>query len=141
MACEVQDRSPIEQRILDIGLGGDHHLYPKILLKFLFFDEFDELIVLQLIADLVIDGDLILLRDCHQWIREEICNIDGSNTLLPSFFLFLALLYDPVDVVVESVELFGVAVEELQQILFVLNIFEEDLDLEDAILIEGEVDV
>lgn len=31
--------------------------------------------------------------------------------------------------------------EELQQVLLVLNIVEEDLDLEDAILVEGEVDV
>lgn len=31
--------------------------------------------------------------------------------------------------------------EELQQVLFVLNIIEEDLDLEDAVLIEREVDV
>lgn len=113
MACEVQDRSPIEQRILDVGLGGDHHLYPKILLKFLFLDELNELIVLQLIADLMIDRDLILLRDSHQRICEEVRNIDGSHTLLPSLFLFLALLYDPVDVVVQSIELFGVAVEEL----------------------------
>lgn len=46
VACKMQDRSAIEQRILDVGFGGDHHFYPKILLKFLFLDKLYKLIVL-----------------------------------------------------------------------------------------------
>lgn len=54
----------------------------------------------------MIDRDLILLRDRHKWIRKEVRNIDRPHTLLPPLFLLLALLYDPVDVVVQSIELF-----------------------------------
>ena len=141
VAGEVQHGGPVEERVLDVGLGGHHHLYPEVLEELLFLDEFYELVVLELVADLVVDGDLVLLGDCDQGICEEVGDIDGPEALLAALLLLLALLNDPVDVAVEPVELLGVAVEELEQVLLVLDVLEQDPDLEGAVLVEGEGDV
>lgn len=89
----------------------------------------------------MIDSYLILLRDGDQRIREEVSNIDRSDTLLPALFFLLALLNDPIDVIAQPRKLFRVAMKELEKVLLILNIIKDYLDLEDAILIESEVDV
>lgn len=141
VAREVEHRGAVEERVLDVGLGGHHHLDPEILLKLLLLDEFDELVVLELVADLVVDGDLVLLRDRDQRVSEEVGDINGADALLAALLLLLALLYNAVDVAVEPVELLRVAVEELQQVLLVLDVLQQDPDLEEAALVEREVDV
>ena len=89
----------------------------------------------------MVDGDLVLLRDGDQRVCEEVGNVDGPHALLPPLLLLLALLDDPVDVVVEPGELLGVAVEELEQVLLVLDVVQHYLDLEGAVLVERQVDV
>lgn len=61
----------------------------------------------------MIDRDLILLRDGDQWIRKEVSNINRTYTLLPPFFFFFTLLYDPIDVIAQPCKLLRVAMEEL----------------------------